>query len=96
MEDIDEAFSEKTGKMTDFLRDILEESPFLVSNEHLNEAAVNDCIKRLQKHKEEQLRRELAEQIERAETSEQQDAYIRQYQQKMMEIKGSPPAKAEE
>ena len=78
-------------KLSDFLREILEDSPFLVSNELLNEVSVSDCIRRLQKLREEQSKRDLAETLQRTDlTPEQHRAYIEEYQKRMRAMRGSP------
>jgi DNA primase len=83
----------KGEKLSDFLRAVLEDSPFLVSNERLNEAAVSDCIRRLQKDHQDRSRRELAERLQHAESlpPEQRRAYIEQYHRNVRETRGSPP-----
>jgi uncharacterized protein YnzC (UPF0291/DUF896 family) len=81
-------------KLSVFIRELLEESPFLVSNELLNEAAVSDCIHRLAKHRQDQEQRELAEMLQRIEMlpPEERRAYIEHYHQKVRERRGSAPA----
>jgi DNA primase len=84
----------RTLKLSQYIRDLLEDSPFLVSNEHLNEAAVSDCILRLRRHRESQTQRALAERLQHLESMspEEQRAYIQQFHQKMRETRGSAPA----
>ena len=79
--------------MSLFIRELLEDSPFLVSNEELKEPGVNDCIAHLQKHRQQ---RELAEMVRRAEAEglppDQHDAYLKQFHSRIRETRGSPPA----
>ena len=82
-----------TVKFSEFIREVLEDSPFLASNERLNEAAIVNCIGRLKKHRAEQeLRADSAvlQQLEHL-SPEQQKIAIHQYQEKMRELRGSPP-----
>ena len=80
-------------KFSNFIREVLEDSPFLASNERLNEAAIVNCIGRLKKHRAEQeLRADSAvlQQLEHL-SPEQQKIAIHQHQEKMRELRGSPP-----
>ncbi len=84
---------ERTGesrpaKLSAFIRDVLEDSRSLVSNEPLNEAVIRDCIRRLERHRDEQTRREM---LRRAETLSMEDQQIaeREYQRRTREMKGS-------
>lgn len=82
-----------SAKLSGFLREILEDSPFLVSNEALNEAAVSDCIRRLQQHHADQVKRELIARLQQEGLApEERRAYLDQYQQQMRETRGSPPS----
>ena len=81
------------NKFSDFIREVLEDSPFLASNERLNETIITNCIGRLRKHRAElELRAESAalQQLEHL-SPEQQRAAIAQHQEKMRELRGSPP-----
>ena len=80
-------------KFSDFIREVLEDSPFLASNERLNEAIIVNCIGRLKKHRAEQeLRADSAVLLQLEHLSpEQQKIAIHQYQEKMRELRGSPP-----
>jgi hypothetical protein len=81
-----------TAKTLDFIREVLEDSLSVMSNEPLSEAVLGDCILRLQRHHEEQTRRELMNLAGRDDlTPEQRQQYIRQYQEKMRQSRGSPP-----
>lgn len=88
--------SRNSAKFSYFIREVLEDSPFLVSNDQLNEAAVGACIARLQKHRNDQNQRELAALLQRAETlpPDQRRAVMEAYQSKIREQRGSPPADA--
>jgi DNA primase len=82
-----------SAKMSEFIQEVLEESAYIVSNELLNETAVSACIRRLLQDREERARRELTALLQRDDlTPEQRRAYAEQYQQKMRETRGSPPA----
>ncbi|HZT40588.1 MAG TPA: DNA primase [Chthonomonadaceae bacterium] len=94
--DADANSNQNSAKLSIFLRHILEDSPYLVSNELLNEAAVTDCLKRLQQHRDRQLQRELAAILQNeALTPEQRRAAIQQYHQRVREARGSPPSEEE-
>ena len=81
------------GKFSYFIRALLEDSPFLVSNARLNEAAVLDCITRLQRHWTEREQRRLADYLQRDDlTPEQMRAAQAQYLRIAREIRGSSPA----
>lgn len=84
------------SKLSYFIRDVLEDSPFLVSNEMLSEASLNSCILKLQKHWKDQARRELELVLQQQEIPpEQRRAFIEQYHVKMRESHGSPLVKNE-
>ncbi len=81
----------QSAKISDYLRELLEDSLSVLSNEPLNEAAVADCIRRLHKHRADRDKRELAELVNRPDlTSEQKKAFIDQYHQTMREMRGTP------
>ncbi len=77
-------------KLTEFIREVLEESVSLVTKEPLNEAVIGDCIRRLQKYRIEIARRELEVLSRRDDlSSEQRDAYLQQYHLQMRQARGS-------
>jgi len=82
------------AKFSNFISDIVEDSLLLVSNELLNEAAITDCIRRLNKERD---RRELFALQRHIATlpPDQQSTAIEQYHQKMRVLRGSPPATEE-
>ncbi len=83
----------RSTKISEYLRDLLEDSRSVMSNEPLNEAVVADCIRRLQKYRADQVHRDLAELLNRPDlTPEQQTAFIEQYHQTMRQMRGTPPA----
>ena len=59
-----------------------------MSNEPLNETVIRDCMRRLERHREEQARRELLRRAETPLTEDQQIAE-REYQRRTREMKGS-------
>jgi DNA primase len=82
-----------SAKTSDFIREVLEDSLSVMSNEPLNEAVLTDCIRRLQQYREEQARREYAELLSRDDlTPDQRRGFIMQYHEKMRLARGSPPA----
>ncbi len=85
------------SKLSHFIRNVLEDSPFLVSNDKLSEASLNSLIIKLQKHWKDQARRELALVLQQAQEMplEQRRAFIEQYHIKMREYSGSPLVKQE-
>ena len=84
---------EKNTKFLFFVQEVLQDSVFLVSNEQLNQVAIQDCILRLKRYREEQARRELADMLLRADElpTEQRRAFIEQYHRTVREKRGSPP-----
>ena len=81
----------RATKISEYLRDLLEDSRSVMSNEPVNELVVADCIRRLQKYRADQIHRELAELLNRPDlTQEQQTAFIEQYHQTMREMRGTP------
>ena len=78
-------------KLSYYIREVLEDFGSLVSNEPLNEAAMIDCIRRLQKRREEQSRQELLRRMEHL-SPEEKRAALQEYTKKMLESKGSRPA----
>jgi SspJ family small acid-soluble spore protein len=82
-----------SAKTSDFIREVLEDSLSVMSNEPLNEAVLTDCIRRLQQYREEQVRREYLELLSRDDlTPDQRRDLSMQYHEKMRLARGSPPA----
>ncbi len=81
-------------RLAEFLRGVLEDSIALATNEELNAGAVEDCIKRLQQYRDEQMRRELSGMLQQSDalSDEQRQVFLEQYYQKLRERKGSPPS----
>ena len=79
------------AKFSAFLREVVEDSPFLVSKELVTEAVVNDCIRRLKQYRDEQVKRELEAVLREADAMlpEQRRAFIEQYHRKVRETRGS-------
>ncbi len=83
----------RSAKISEYLRELLEDSLSVMSNEPLNEVVVADCIRRLEKYRADQVNRDLAELVHRPDlTPEQQTAFIEQYHQTMRQRRGTPPA----
>ena len=81
-----------SAKTSEFIREVLEDSLSVMSNEPLSEAVLGDCIRRLQQHQEEQARQELLVLLARDDVSpEQRENYLRQFHEKMRQTRGSPP-----
>lgn len=87
-----------SSKLSTFIRDLLEDSVFLVSNERLNETVVADCIRRLEREAQDRQKRELVAILQHADTlpPEQQRQFIAEYHQKMRAMRGSPPVASNE
>ncbi|HLJ54500.1 MAG TPA: hypothetical protein VKT77_05625, partial [Chthonomonadaceae bacterium] len=82
-----------TAKTSDFIREVLEDSLSVMSNEPLSEAALNDCIRRLQMHREEQTIRNLLDRLSRPDlTPEERRSASLLYHEKKRQSRGSPPA----
>jgi DNA primase len=85
-----------SAKFSDFIRELLEESPFFVSNDGFNEATVQGCLSVLQKHRNERElyeMRMLIERLEQARTPEEKRVakeQYEQYHQKMRAMRGTP------
>ncbi len=78
-------------KLSPYVREFLEESSSIVSNEPLTEASVHDCIRRIRKYNEDKQKQELAQLLQRTDTTAEERAhYLRQYHQKVRELRGSP------
>ena len=78
------------AKLTEFTRDVLEESVSLVSKEPLNEAVIGDCIRRLQNHRNDLARRELQTILLREDLSIQQKAdFAEKFHEQMRRARGS-------
>ncbi len=83
----------QSAKISDYLRELLEDSLSVMSNEPLNEAAIADCLLRLQNHRADRAKRELVELLNRPDlTIEQQKAFTEQYHHTMREMRGTPRA----
>ena len=86
----------RSTKISEYLRDLLEDSRSVMSNEPLNEVVVADCIRRLQKYRADQDQRVQAELLNRPDlTPEQQTAFIEQYHQTMRQTRGTPPTESD-
>ena len=86
----------RSAKISDYLRELLEDSLSVMSNEPLNEAVVADCIQRLQKYRADRIKIDQAERLHRPDlTPEQQTAFIEQYHQTMRQIRGTPHAESD-
>ena len=79
------------AKLSGFIRDVLEDFGSIVSKEPLNEAVLRACLRDLERHRDEQTRRELLRRAETPPTEEQQIAE-REYQRRTREMKGSRTA----
>ena len=78
------------AKLTEFTRDVLEESVSLVSKEPLNEAVIGDCIRRLQNYRDDLARRELQTIMLREDLSLQQKTdFAEQFHEQMRRARGS-------
>lgn len=80
------------AKFSEFICEVLEDSPFIASNEALTETAIVACIGQLNKHRSEQdlcADNAKLQQLEQL-SPEQQKIAIRQHQEKMRELRGSP------
>jgi hypothetical protein len=81
-----------SAKTSDFIREVLEDSLSVMSNEPLNEAVLTDCIRRLQQYREELARREYQALMSREDLSpDQRRDLVSQYHEKMRQARGSPP-----
>jgi DNA primase len=78
------------AKFSDFIRELLEESPYLVSNDSFNAATVQGCLRVLQKHRDEYELRLIQERLGQARTPEERRAIYEQYHQKMRAMRGTP------
>ena len=82
-------------KISKLVRELLQESSFYVSNDVLSRDAVNDCIARLQRHRDDNDLRRLSEKLRTADESDQR-ALLQQYSQKMRDLRGTTkPAPAQ-
>ena len=78
-------------KLSPYVREFLEESPSIVSNEPLTEASVHDCIRRIRRYNEDKQKQELAQLLQRTDTTaEEHTFYVRQFHQKVRELRGLP------
>ena len=82
---------QSASRTSNLIREVLEDSRSVMSNEPLNEAALDDCIRRLQSHREEQAIRELTELLGRNDLApDDRQNYIRQYHAMKRQSRGSP------
>jgi hypothetical protein len=80
------------ARTSDFIREVLEDSLSVMSNEPLNEAVLVDCIRRLQRHRDDLATREITELLNRTDLPpEQRETAIQRYHEKMRQSRGSPP-----
>jgi hypothetical protein len=82
--------NQNTAKFSAFVRELLEESPYFVSNEGFSEAILKGCIGVLQQFRAEREMQELARQLENAPTPHERRAIYEQYHQKMRAMRGTP------
>lgn len=75
-----------------FLRMLLEDSVFLVSNDLLTNVAIEDCLKRLRTHAAEQEQRSLAVKLLSAETDEERRALLVELHERSRALRGSGAA----
>jgi DNA primase len=79
-------------KMSGLIQDVLEDSPFLASNDRLSKAVVDTCIARLVEHHRDLTGRLLKNKLQNLHELpiEQQRACLAEYQQWVRETRGSP------
>ncbi len=75
-------------KISKLIRELLQESAFYVSNELLSRDAVDDCIARLRRYRDDNELRSLSEKLRAAEDDERREL-LQQYTQKMRDLRGS-------
>ncbi len=75
-------------KISKLVRELLQESAFYVSNEALSRDAVDDCIARLRKYRDDSELRTLSERLRTASENDRRDL-LQQYSQKMRELRGT-------
>lgn len=86
----------ETAKLSNYLRELLEDSSSLMSNEPHTEASLNDCMRRLKRHWEEQMQRRLLELANNEDLSpEQRRGYLEQYQAQIRQFRGSQSSAAD-
>ena len=81
--------AEYTAKISQFLREILEESSYLVSNESITEEAIADCLTKLQKGKAELTKSELARQLRQEMSADKQRILLEKYHKQVRELRGN-------
>jgi DNA primase len=93
----DATAGQNSAKFSEFLRELLEDSVFTVSNERLNEVALRDCLERLRQERIKRETRELTDRMQQATqaTPEEERALILQYQEKVRAMRGSRTAPGE-
>ena len=85
------------AKTSDFIREVLEDSLSVMSNEPLSDLVLADCIRRLQMHREEQATREISERLSRNDlTPEERKIANQLLHEKKRQSRGSPPAVADD
>lgn len=78
-------------KLSPYVQEFLEESASIVSNEPLTEASIHDCILRIRKYNENKQKQELVQLLQRTDVTEEERARtLREYHQKVRELRGSP------
>jgi hypothetical protein len=78
--------------MSDYLRDVVEESATVLSNEPISEATISGCIRRLVEHREAQAIRDAKETLTREDLTLQQRAdCMRVLMELMRAHRGSAP-----
>lgn len=83
-----------SAKLSDYLRDVVEDSTSVLSNEPLNEAAISGWIRRLHDHYQVQKIRQLTEYLERDDlTPEQRNACLQKQGELVRAQRGSVPGK---
>ncbi len=76
-------------KITHLLQELLEESPFYVSNDQLSETAVQDCLIKLGRQKAELEKRRLHDLLSKSTSEEEQRSILEQYQRQMRTLRGT-------
>ena len=82
------------AKLSWFIREVLEDFGSILSNEPVNEAVIKDCVRRLERYRDEQARRDWLRRAESPMSNESSEQTVaeREYQRKTIEMKGSRPA----
>ncbi len=81
-----------TKKLSLYLQELLEESPYGIANDPVTQASVDDCLTQIRRHRLDREMRELLQQLQTAQhLSDAERAHIqRLYHQKMCELRGTP------